>query len=85
MSLACVDYGMKGKWIGPRRGIPGIQGRGAVMVANDDARAHGVETNKCAFYSYEDGNLVENLNDTTSLTYEVSKATATSKYDIQHS
>ncbi|KAJ8661271.1 hypothetical protein O0I10_003020 [Lichtheimia ornata] len=29
--------------------------------------------------SYEDGNLVENLNDTTSLTYEVSKATATSK------
>lgn len=32
-------------------------------------------------YSYEDGNLVENLNDTTSLTYEVSKATATSKYD----
>ncbi|KAI9321373.1 hypothetical protein BX666DRAFT_1901516 [Dichotomocladium elegans] len=29
--------------------------------------------------SYEDGNLVENLNDTTSLTYEVNKATATSK------
>ncbi|ORY94951.1 hypothetical protein BCR43DRAFT_526075 [Syncephalastrum racemosum] len=29
--------------------------------------------------SYEDGNLVENLNETTSLTYEVGKATATSK------
>ncbi|GAN03249.1 hypothetical protein MAM1_0037d02701 [Mucor ambiguus] len=28
---------------------------------------------------YEDGNLVENLNDTTSLTYEVMKPTATSK------
>ncbi|CAO3590545.1 unnamed protein product [Absidia cylindrospora] len=28
---------------------------------------------------YEDGNLVENLNDTTSLTYEVTKPTATSK------
>jgi hypothetical protein len=31
------------------------------------------------FYRYEDGNLVENLNDTTSLTYEVMKPTATSK------
>ncbi|KAI9491869.1 hypothetical protein BDB00DRAFT_468279 [Zychaea mexicana] len=29
--------------------------------------------------NYEDGNLIENLNETTSLTYEVSKATATSK------
>ncbi|KAF7729618.1 hypothetical protein EC973_003991 [Apophysomyces ossiformis] len=28
---------------------------------------------------YDDGNLVENLNDTTSLTYEVTKPTATSK------
>ena len=28
---------------------------------------------------YEDGNLVENLNDTTSLTYEIMKPTATSK------
>ncbi len=28
---------------------------------------------------YEDGNLVENLNDTTSLTYELMKPTATSK------
>ncbi|KAI8138906.1 hypothetical protein BJV82DRAFT_522813 [Fennellomyces sp. T-0311] len=29
--------------------------------------------------NFEDGNLIENLNETTSLTYEVSKATATSK------
>ncbi|KAI8374455.1 uncharacterized protein BYT42DRAFT_576424 [Radiomyces spectabilis] len=28
---------------------------------------------------YEDGSLIENLNDTTSLTYEITKATATSK------
>ncbi|KAI7849387.1 hypothetical protein BDC45DRAFT_540113 [Circinella umbellata] len=29
--------------------------------------------------NFEDGNLIENLNETTSLTYEVTKATATSK------
>ena len=34
---------------------------------------------------YEDGNLVENLNDTTSLTYEVIKGTPTSRYALFYS
>ncbi|KAL7323244.1 hypothetical protein PS15p_211175 [Mucor circinelloides] len=58
---------------------PIFKGEAVIQGFSPQAIFYVIGMRKLWDEQYEDGNLVENLNDTTSLTYEVMKPTATSK------
>ncbi|CAO3672248.1 unnamed protein product [Rhizopus microsporus] len=59
--------------------IPIFKGEAILQGFSPQAIFYVIGMRKLWDEQYEDGNLVENLNDTTSLTYEIMKPTATSK------